>query len=216
MADIREYFDNYAQDWNRNYQRQESFRERLAVFRESVRRALENRSIGSVLEVGCGSFSMFEPAGRADIDYFACDFSFEMLMHNQTGRNLFQADFMKMPVREAFDMLILSSVVEWLPDPELTPGLTAQMVRQGGVLLVSYPNGQSITRFFERYCLSPIKRALHKEHYTALQKTVNYTRMQNLFTSHGFKLVNVVFFGKKIVIRGRYSSSLRLDTYIKI
>ena len=216
MANIREYFDNYAQDWNRNYQRQASFRERMRVFRESIARALENRNIRSVLEVGCGSYSMFDSAGRDDIDYFACDFSFEMLMHNQTAKNLFQADFMKMPVQRKFDMLILSSVVEWLAEPEAAPELAAKLVQPGGSLLVSYPNGQSITRVLERHLITPVKRLVRQEHYTTLQKPVNYNRMQSLFGTHGFKISNVVYFGKKLAVPGRYSSSLRLDTYIKV
>jgi 2-polyprenyl-3-methyl-5-hydroxy-6-metoxy-1,4-benzoquinol methylase len=48
------------------------------------------------------------------------------------------------------DLVISSSVVEYVPDLDATLALFARLVKPGGTLIVSMPNAFSVSRWYER------------------------------------------------------------------
>jgi hypothetical protein len=92
----------------------------------------------------------------------------------------------------------------------------ADLVRPGGVLLISYPNSKSILRYIEKNLIRKFKSIFSRKHYTDMQAQAQYGLLENRFGTQGFRLQQTRYFGKKLVVNGRYSSSLRLDSYIKV
>ena len=215
VKSVHRYFDGLASEWSGRYTRRRDYRERHDVFAAAIAKALASANVGSVLEIGCGAHSMFNPDGREGLEYYATDISHEMLKKNSVRAYFFQADFFRLPLRRSFDMVILSSVVEWLDEPLLVPMIVSKLVKPGGILLVSYPNNQSLVRVLERTVVRGIKQLLRKRHYTDLQVPARYCDLADEFERQDFVLKDVVFFGKKTIFDSRYSSSLRLDVYDK-
>ncbi|MEW6331329.1 MAG: class I SAM-dependent methyltransferase [Pseudomonadota bacterium] len=212
---MRGYFDGLARDWTDRYARREDYRERSRVFSKAIEKVFARSKIGRVLEIGCGAYSMFDPGTHAGVECYAADISFEMLKKNTGAAHFFQADFMRLPLRDPFDLVILSSVVEWLGRPLAVPGIASTLVRPGGFLLVSYPNARSLIRLLERNVVRPAKQLLRRRHYTDLQAAADYGELAGEFAKQRFALRDVVYFGKKIVVNSRHTSSLQLDTYEK-
>lgn len=213
---VKSYFDQLSNGWSDRYKHRADYLERSEVFRQLIADAMEQTAVSSVLEIGCGAKSMFDAEAHPQIDYFATDISYEMLIRNSAPGRFFQADILQHPISARFDLVILSSVIEWLEQPEVVPALMADLVNPGGVLLVSYPNSRSILRFIEKNILSRIKSAVSRRHYTDMQASIRYGLLESGFAREGFHLRRTSYFGKKLVLNGRYSSSLRLDSYIKV
>ncbi len=217
MADtsVREYFDVLASGWTSRYRQRKDYLARLRVFRAAIERHMGDGRISRVLEVGCGAQCMFDADAYPGVELFATDLSMEMLKRNPAKARFFQADFLRMPVAGPFDMVILSSVVEWLESPLVAPAVTAQLLAPGGVALVSYPNSRSMLRLLERTVVTGVKRMFRSRHYTELQRDVDYSDVDTTFANAGFALHHSVFFGKTVLLDGAYTSSMRLDTYVK-
>lgn len=213
---VKTYFDQLSSGWSDRYKHRADYLERSDIFSSLIAEAMSAREISSVLEIGCGAKSMFDASKYPGIDYFATDISYEMLIRNSAPAQFFQADILQHPIMAKFDLVVLSSVVEWLEDPDIVPSIMANLVKHDGVLLVSYPNGYSILRYLEKNIISRFKSILSRRHYTDMQAKAQYRRLEDGFLLEGFHLQAVRYFGKKLVLNGRYSSSLRLDSYIKV
>ncbi|MBW2058232.1 MAG: class I SAM-dependent methyltransferase [Deltaproteobacteria bacterium] len=213
MNTVRDYFDSLAPGWNGRYQRRRDYRNRAAVFAMEIERERGAGNVETILEIGCGACGVLGPENDDGISYFGCDLSFRMLRLNPRRGKIFQADLLKMPVKGRFDMVVMSSVLEWMGDPLESPGILSGLLRPGGILLVSYPNTRGLFRIVERRVVRPLRRALKGSHYTDLQKVKDYGNLKRAFQKHGFRLKRAVFFGKKLAVQGRYSSSMELDVY---
>lgn len=213
MGTVKDYFDDFASGWRFRYGKKTDYLHRSDVFKREIAKELRADRVETVLEIGCGAYGMLNSDSDNGIRYFACDLSFKMLQLNPWSRNIFQADFLNMPVKKRFDMVVMSSVVEWLEDPKKSPGVLSKLLMPGGVLLVSYPNSRSIVRVIEKHIVRPLKSAVRRFHYMDLQTVTDHRVMERWFWNHGFRLKRVVFFGKSIGIHGRYSSSMELDVY---
>jgi SAM-dependent methyltransferase len=212
---VRGYFDKLAHGWSDRYIHRGDYRERYKVFNAGIEKVLNRSRVETVLEIGCGAHSMFNHQGRSWIDYYATDISHEMLKKNTAPACFFQADFFRLPLQASFDMVILSSVLEWLDEPIAVPRIVSGLVKTGGSLLVSYPNNRSLVRLLERHVIRRAKHSLYRSHYTALQAAADYSALADEFKRQRFELEDIAYFGKKLIFNGKYSSSLRLDVYVK-
>ncbi|MCI0406573.1 MAG: class I SAM-dependent methyltransferase [candidate division Zixibacteria bacterium] len=110
------------------------------------RRKLAKKSHGRLLEVGCGEGNFLR---RAQKDFnFACgaDLSKEGLASAaRHGLLLTRADAEKLPYKSAcFDFLVAFDLVEHLPGPEKFFAEAARVLKNGGELVLTTPNPESL------------------------------------------------------------------------
>jgi len=217
MPDSRRklYFDRSARDWPSRYVQRDDYSDRRAVFQSQIQKIYGAATIEKALEIGCGAVSMYDPTKFPTSLAVSVDVSFEMLKRNHADAHFVQADVLQLPFDTQFDMVILSSVIEWLERPMAVPEILSKVVASSGHLLISYPNFSSLLRVIEHLVIAPAKGLIRRRHYTDLQVTADYSHLCDTFVDVGFDLRNRIFFGKKLFAHSRYSSSMRLDVFVK-
>lgn len=157
VRDAIAWHEQIAGDFDAGYARSPAFRERLAIWSEVM--AARISAGDDVLDAGCGSgvFSLLA-AQRAD-HVLGIDGSAAMIALCEKARqeralaNLrFDQRLLSSLEREgddSFDVILSSSVLEYVPDHAAVLADFARLLRPGGRLLVSMPNGQSLYRWLE-------------------------------------------------------------------
>ena len=150
-----EYHDAIAAEFAARYQQSADFRERYHIWTALLDRYL--RAGDRVLDAGCGTgvFSLY--AARHGAVVTAIDGSETMIAltrraAEQAGLTL-QTEVAQLPLtaeRSTFDVVLSSSVLEYVPDLTATIQSLGRQVRPGGLLIVSLPNRRSLYRRLER------------------------------------------------------------------
>lgn len=148
------WHSSIATDFDERYAKSPSFRERFAIWSGLIT-TYGGPSI-DVLDAGCGSGVLSMQAAQRCRSVVAFDASAPML---RLARDKFQrAGLTNVTVQEAtlpqlqflgdrrFQLVMSSSVLEYMDNMWLTLDALAQRVEPGGVLLVSFPNGTSLYR----------------------------------------------------------------------
>ncbi len=152
------YFSHNAREFDDLY-RQRGFSEgRVEIWRGLIDKyALPG---GSAVDLGCGSgvltFHLAETMSRAiGVDGAPDMVAFCETQRQQRGLQNVAFRHGELPfIDEAplmnADLLISSSVVEYVPDLDATLRLFARIVRTGGIVIVSIPNVASLSRVSQR------------------------------------------------------------------
>jgi 2-polyprenyl-3-methyl-5-hydroxy-6-metoxy-1,4-benzoquinol methylase len=152
------HFSNIAREFHALYDQSEAFRQRLRVWRGILdRRATRG---GLALDMGCGSgifsFDLAERGYRV-IGVDAAPDMVALCEEGRRARGLADMRFIqaRLPaIDEAelagADLIISSSLVEFVEDLDGTLALFARLLCPGGTLVVSMPNAFSLSRNYER------------------------------------------------------------------
>jgi 2-polyprenyl-6-hydroxyphenyl methylase/3-demethylubiquinone-9 3-methyltransferase len=152
------HFTEYVQQFHAYYQDRPEFQERLVIWRELLDRYVVPG--GAAIDMGCGtgifSFYLAEKGARVvgvdgapDMVKFCDAQRLERGIENlrfMEGR-LPQVDESRLPQA---NLLISSSVIEYVEDLDATLALFARHVVPGGHLILSMPNVWCISRTYER------------------------------------------------------------------
>lgn len=151
------WHSSIAADFDDRYAKSTSFRERFAVWSDLI--AMYGGASIDVLDAGCGSGVLSVCAAARCNSVVAFDASAPMLeiAHSKVQRAgltnvtilnaaLPRLDFLG---EQRFQLVMSSSVLEYMDDMWLTLDALARRVAPGGILLVSFPNGTSLYRKFE-------------------------------------------------------------------
>ena len=152
------HFSNYVAQFDAYYQQRPEFEERMALWGG----LLDKYAVpgGTAIDMGCGTgvFSLYLAAKGAQV--VGVDGAAEMVAfcnERRLERHLDNVRFMqgRLPTIDESglspaDLLISSSVVEYVPDLDATLTLFARLVKPGGTLIVSMPNASSVSRWYER------------------------------------------------------------------
>jgi SAM-dependent methyltransferase len=133
--------------------------ERLRVFVDEYRlhRAATGRPLG-VLDVGCGRFTLLRGEINSGDDYFACDF----VEPDNPPSNFRRLDLNEESVRDAFagekfDVVFCGEVIEHLFSPDALLSDLRDLLRPGGILILSTPNlAYWVNRFLLLIGISPL------------------------------------------------------------
>ena len=153
-----EWHSQIADSFSAAYQRSPRFIERAELWRGYIARHLATG--GAVLDAGCGSGEMALLAAERAARVVAFDGSERMIEIAREraraageGNIAFDASTLADIGRfgeGAFDMVMSSSVLEYQDDVAAMLAAHVAMLKPGGVLLVSLPNGASLYRAAER------------------------------------------------------------------
>jgi 2-polyprenyl-3-methyl-5-hydroxy-6-metoxy-1,4-benzoquinol methylase len=152
------HFSDYAEQFDAYYHHRDEFAERLKIWHE----LLDTYSVpdGSSIDMGCGTgvFSLYlaEKGGSVvGVDGAAGMVAYCNKQREERGLTNVRFVEGRLPAIDErhvppADLVMSSSVVEYVDDLESCFALFARLVKPGGVLILSMPNAFSVSRVYER------------------------------------------------------------------
>jgi 2-polyprenyl-3-methyl-5-hydroxy-6-metoxy-1,4-benzoquinol methylase len=178
MSDAVAWHSAVARRFAARYASSPAFREREAIWRELIERY--GSQGGSVLDAGCGSGVMTIAAAVRAGEVLAFDASAVMLEIAQDAvnrRNLTHVQLIRGHIGDeavlggrSFDLILCSSVLEYVEDWWATFDWLAAALAPGGTLLFSMPNGDSPYRHAERRLFQLTGRPAYFTHVQAVPR----------------------------------------------
>lgn len=166
-GNITQYFDGKSDAFDQKYHTHPQFRERLKVWEQAVDKYLPvNRTNQALcLDLGCGSGVISLLAAERGMFVVGFDQSGQMLAIAESAakaKNVAQytqyiqesiplSETTKMTYAHSADMIICSSVLEYIEDYEQALAQMYDLLKPQGFLLISLPNQLSIYRGLERW-----------------------------------------------------------------
>lgn len=141
------FFSDSVESFLVQYQDKACFRDRFKLFISGVKENVPPQ--GRILDFGCGPGVISTALGATGYEVLGVDGSSGMLQQARataTRMNLANVRFEQVdatqfePPSGAFDAVVASSVIEYLPDDLGLLGKLAQSLRPGGLLLLSVPH----------------------------------------------------------------------------
>lgn len=156
LAEVKALFNGKAPTWNEKYVANGPLASRVAAFQKLVIERLPSNS--RVLDLGCGSGAIASALSACGFRVTACDIAEEMI---EAGKEIYgrgriewcvlPPDWKELPFATgSFDVIIASSVLEYLPNVEVVLAACARTLGSGGILIATVPNVQTLTRKLER------------------------------------------------------------------
>lgn len=141
----RSYFDRFSGRWSNHYAENGRMVGRIARFRDGL--AAKYPSPARVLDFGCGSGEIARALARLGHRVSAVDLSAGMLERAREGdpqgivewRDMDSAGALPFP-DESFDVLVSSSVLEYVENPQGVLAEFARVLRPGGWALFTVPD----------------------------------------------------------------------------
>lgn len=146
-----DFFAQQAQRWDGLYRRKWAFRDRLALFVSAVQQYAPPGA--EVLDVGCGSGNIALALAQRGYQVRGVDGAETMLQvarEQARQRGLSGLVFERQDLtaldapQAAFDVVICSSVIEYIPDDAAFARRMVAALRPGGTLLISAPHSASM------------------------------------------------------------------------
>jgi 2-polyprenyl-3-methyl-5-hydroxy-6-metoxy-1,4-benzoquinol methylase len=179
-AEVGEYYGHYYHDSNLSFSpiTESRFKALLSSF-EPYRKS------GRVLDVGCGAGHFLKIAmeqGWAAYGTEVADGAFEQL--SRLGINYFRGELRSASFPgQFFDVIYCSEVIEHLLDPAALLAESFNILRPGGILYLTTPNYDSLSRRL----IGPDWRVICKEHICYFTPKV----LRRALTRAGFKAVKI-------------------------
>jgi 2-polyprenyl-3-methyl-5-hydroxy-6-metoxy-1,4-benzoquinol methylase len=156
--DAVRHFSGYAKRFHAYYGQRAEFEERLSLWHDLIDRY--NVPGGFALDLGCGSgvltFHLAQKSARV-VGVDAADGMVTLCEEQRKERGIDNVRFMtgRLPLIDEAgltnaDLVISSSVVEYVEDLQGCLRLFARLLKPGAALIVSMPNMLSVSRMYER------------------------------------------------------------------
>jgi 2-polyprenyl-3-methyl-5-hydroxy-6-metoxy-1,4-benzoquinol methylase len=176
------------------------FRERMAVWTEAIRAHTPPSAV--VADIGCGSGVITSIAARFAAKVVALDASPEMAA--LARKSLAEAGAHNVDVIESriegmaevlptgIDVIVCSSVIEYLADPDRFLADCRFLLRPGGILMLSGPNPRSAYRMIERAAFAAFGRP---EYLHFVNRGLLDVGLDERLKRNGFDVLRVEHFG---------------------
>ena len=148
------------------------------------------RKNNRLLDVGCGAGTFLEASARAGWDAFGVEVSRTAAEHVRgRGFEVFCGELEKAGYPdEHFDVLILSEVLEHVPDPRALLEASARVLRSGGLLWATTPHGRGISARLLGLGWSTVCPPEHLQLFSV-------SSIMDLLTSGGFRQIELATHG---------------------
>ena len=227
--DTLNYFSEISQQFADSYKNSPDFLERVEKWAGVIQRFAPN--VGTAIDLGCGPGIQSSLLLKKGLSVLAADGSLEML--NLCRKNNaqwiqkenFQTTQATLPELKEIqgkqvDVVICSSVLEYVPNLELAIQRMTELLAPNGVLMVSFPNFESFYRKYEvtRYSLlgSP-------QYFKYVENRHSPRKFREFFSKRQLKLVHSDLYGAGqgfvpklfTCLSDRRRKNLLLDVYRK-
>ena len=202
MADTNDtaisWHDSIAPSFRDGYQRSAGFRDRLRTW--SVLIARYARPGDRAIDAGCGAGTLSFEAAKIVASVEGIDGSPRMIeLARETAAasdinnvSFDVALFESLSNRaDRYDLVLCSSVLEYLPNLETELARLAALLRKDGRMIVSLPNGRSRYRRFERlaYCLTRRPR-----YYRHVRHVPSAAQVQDVLQALGLSVLDTLYY----------------------
>lgn len=175
-ADAVDWHESIAESFQAGYDHSPRFRERLALWRNLIGRHVAAGD--RVLDAGCGAGTFSFEAARVGASVTAIDGSAAMIAlaqkrQQELGLTDIAFDVALLdslsdwPAGE-FDVVLSSSVLEYLPDLAGEVARLVRLLKPGGRLILSMPNSESLYRKAERIAFGLTGRPRYFAHVQSM------------------------------------------------
>jgi 2-polyprenyl-3-methyl-5-hydroxy-6-metoxy-1,4-benzoquinol methylase len=196
------FFSETAEDFDLGYSCSQVFKERYQVWTSLWPKYLP--VTGQILDLGCGSgiFS-FALASRG---YFVtgvdgapnmialCNKKMHDLHQNKVNFITSKIPFDKNLFSNPFDVIISSSVLEYIEDIDKVLADVAFLLKPNGVFMVSMPNSHALYRNLEKISWKLFHRPKYMKY---VQHVVERNDFNSKVNGHGFELMYTQFYGRQ-------------------
>jgi len=168
-----EWHEGIAAGFSARYDKSAAFRERLSIWSRLIDAHVPPG--GEALDAGCGPGHLSRLCARRDARVTALDAAGAMLEIARAAAAAEHLDIAFVSARigdptaladRRFDVILCSSVLEYVEDLDAALAWLAQRLGPGGTLVVSMPNGPSLYRRLERLAF----RLSGRPRYCAFQR----------------------------------------------
>jgi ubiquinone biosynthesis O-methyltransferase len=149
-----DFFDVEAAHWSERYTRDPRFRRRFEKITNLLERVIP-ATAGHALDVGCGTGIFSRYLARKGWKVTAIDASPEMIEEARNYESKDEIDFQNCiieafdEVPNSFDLILCLSMLEYIEDDEAAIQKFHQLLKPGGLLLISVPNKAGMLRKIE-------------------------------------------------------------------
>ena len=195
--DAISWHSEIAQQFNDKYQNKQNFIDRYALLTTLIEKYSDAHSL--VFDLGCGSGNLALFASDRNCQTIGFDASHDMLkiarqkMAARTTLEFIHADFYDIAkqISQQADLIICSSVIEYLDDIELAFSQLRNLVKDNGTIIFTLPNIASIYRKLERmaYRLFGIPK-----YYRYVINTPTQSAILDLLARHQFQVLETHYF----------------------
>jgi glycosyltransferase involved in cell wall biosynthesis/2-polyprenyl-3-methyl-5-hydroxy-6-metoxy-1,4-benzoquinol methylase len=203
----RDFFDGLASAFGDRYRTNAAFRQRLDLFDGAMRAAVPRLPAGAAklcFDLGCGPGVMAAAAARAGYSVRGVDQSPGMLVEARAlvarlglgDRCSFEEGALLGWLEQQVEqpgLLVCSSVLEYLEDPETALRLMCSRLAQGGTLLLSVQNPRSLLRKVEPLLEGLLQRGAR--YRRVLGKTLGPEEAAAIARQEGLHLAKQTHFG---------------------
>ena len=166
------YFGRFAGDWDQRYERSPLFKMRYRAFERVIPEVVDQETMA--LDYGCGSGILTELLAKAAESVVAVDPSAEMRKVASNRLSVYPNVEITDAAPDrggAFDVIICSSVIEYIENDADFLRDMASRLKVGGVLIITFPNRFGILQVLNSKLVSKIRKNM----YSAYQLR-RYTR----------------------------------------
>ena len=199
-ANAVEFHDTIAGAFAERYSAGPRFAERLALWSALIDELVHPGSV--VVDMGCGPGHLTVLAAARASRVIAIDGSAQMLREAAAScerQGVSNVEFRRSLLEEVraselapVDVVLCSSVLEYLRDPAAFLAICRDSLRPGGTLVVSVPNGASVYRFLERASFLLLRRPRYLAH---VRRISSPSHEENRLRDAGLEPVRRTWFG---------------------
>jgi len=205
--DLFLYFSRTSKGFADRYNASEQFKERYQVWNSLLEKYSAHKK--TALDMGCGSgiFSfLLAKEGLKVIGIDAADKMIELceVQRQKFGINnpkFLKADFAHLDdlKLQRVDILICSSVLEYIDDLEATLEKFCNLLNDDGLLIVSLPNASCLYRKFEKYFFKLFDKP---EYYKYVINFASLNYLSEVLSVHGMSLLENHYYAQNSLISG--------------
>lgn len=152
QATVSHYFDTLSAKWEMRYDRSHFFAQRKMAFAQAIERYRD--LAGSALDYGCGSGVLTHLLVGNFFRIVATDISIGMQQIAKSKYSSVSSVSVLAPAelekKRAFDLVLCSSVIEYVENPDEFLQHLHAYLKPGGVLLLSAPNRAGVMQLTHR------------------------------------------------------------------
>ncbi len=189
-----------ATDFDKNYAKSNNFKERYSILSKLIDK-YSNHDF-RVLDLGCGSgiFTIYlSERNRFTIGFDASTEMLKICQERKRNTGAKNVDFINCNINalkqnfiDNLDMIICSSVLEYLDDLDESLKLISSFLNQKGLLIFSMPNKRSFYRKIEPVAFKLIGRP---KYYKYVKNVCTLNEIENKLNKFGFNLLESSYYG---------------------
>lgn len=212
MNETLDYFSEVSNEFEEQYQWRDDFQQRYDVWEKLIKKYSSEKY--NSLDLGCGTGIFTCLLAQFNDNVTGIDGSYEMIKIAQS-KNIENTQFICKKIEElsfldneSFDLIISSSVFEYLDDIETALQLVSRLLRPEGLLMLSFPNKKSVFRIMERLSYFFMRRPAYLKHVKNILTPEVLTKKLN---KNKLKIINCIYYANKNFLA--YKAPSKFESY---